>query len=104
MAAKTYVDIEIQNELLVARLNGELDHHSVQLLRQQIDAMALQNQPKELIFDFSGVSFMDSSGIGLVMGRYKLAQELGATLRLCGLTASTRRVMQVAGMDKLAKF
>lgn len=104
MAVKTYVDIEIQNELLIARLYGELDHHSVQPLRQQIDSMALQNQPSEVILDFSGVSFMDSSGIGLVMGRYKLAQELGATLRLCGLTSSTRRVMQVAGMDKLAKF
>ena len=66
--------------------------------------MALQNRPKQLILDFTGVGFMDSSGIGLVMGRYKLAQELGAELRLCGLTASTKRVMQIAGMDKLAKF
>ena len=104
MAAKTYVDIEIQDELLIARLHGELDHHSVQTLREQIDSMALQNRPTELILDFTAVSFMDSSGIGLVMGRYKLAQELCATLRLCGLTASTRRVMQIAGMDKLAKF
>lgn len=102
--AKTYVNIEIQGELLFARLYGELDHHSVQPLREEIDRMALQNQPKEVILDFAGVIFMDSSGIGLVMGRYKLAQELGAGLRLCGLTASTKRVMQIAGMDKLAKF
>ncbi len=104
MAAKTYVNIEIQDDVFIARLFGELDHHSVQPLRQEIDAMALQNEPQQLILDFAGVTFMDSSGIGLVMGRYKLAQELGAELRLCGLTASTRRVMQIAGMDKLAKF
>lgn len=104
MSAKTYVNIEIQDAVFIARLYGELDHHSVQSLRQEIDAAALQNQPKELILDFTGVSFMDSSGIGLVMGRYRLAQELNAQLRLCGLTASTRRVMQIAGMDKLAKF
>ncbi len=104
MTAKTYVNIEIQDEVFIARLYGELDHHSVQPLREEIDAMALQNRPKQLILDFTGVGFMDSSGIGLVMGRYKLAQELGAELRLCGLTASTKRVMQIAGMDKLAKF
>ena len=104
MTAKTYVNIEIQDEVFIARLYGELDHHSVQPLREEIDAMALQNRPKQLILDFTGVGFMDSSGIGLVMGRYKLAQELDAELRLCGLTASTKRVMQIAGMDKLAKF
>ena len=104
MTAKTYVNIEIQDEVFIARLYGELDHHSVQPLREEIDAMALQNRPKQLILDFTGVGFMESSGIGLVMGRYKLAQELGAELRLCGLTASTKRVMQIAGMDKLAKF
>ena len=104
MTAKTYVNIEIQDEVFIARLYGELDHHSVQPLREEIDAMALQNRPKQLILDFTGVGFMDSSGIGLVMGRYKLAQELGAELRLCGLTAPTKRVMQIAGMDKLAKF
>ena len=104
MTAKTYVNIEIQDEVFIARLYGELDPHSVQPLREEIDAMALQNRPKQLILDFTGVGFMDSSGIGLVMGRYKLAQELGAELRLCGLTASTKRVMQIAGMDKLAKF
>ena len=104
MTAKTYVNIEIQDEVFIARLFGGLDHHSVQPLREEIDAMALQNRPKELILDFAGVGFMDSSGIGLVMGRYKLAQELGAELRLCGLTAGSKRVMQIAGMDKLAKF
>ena len=52
MTAKTYVNIEIQDEVFIARLYGELDHHSVQPLREEIDAMALQNRPKELILDF----------------------------------------------------
>ena len=103
-AAKTYVTIDIQENFMVAHLFGELDHHSVQPLRQEIDSMALQNQPNELVLDFGGVTFMDSSGIGLVMGRYKLMQELGGTLRLTQLSSSIRRVMMVAGMDKLAQF
>lgn len=104
MAAKTYVNLEIHEQQLVAFLFGELDHHSVQQLRQDIDSCAMLNRPKELILNFGGVSFMDSSGIGLVMGRYKLMQELGGTLQLTQLSSPLRRVMQVAGMDKLARF
>ncbi len=101
---KTYVKIDSDPDIITAHLFGELDHHSVQALRQEIDSSALQTEPKELILDFSGVSFMDSSGIGLVMGRYKIMDELGGTLRLMGLSKSTRKVMEVAGLNKLAKF
>lgn len=104
MASKTYVSIDVQGDILHAQLFGELDHHSVQPIREEIDQKALQLHPSELILNFGGVSFMDSSGIGLVMGRYKLMQELDGSLRLTELSSSIRRVMQVAGMDKLAKF
>ena len=102
--AKTFVTIDVQDDFLIAHLFGELDHHSVQPLREEIDKAASQNLPKELILDFGGVTFMDSSGIGLVMGRYKMMQEIGGTLRLNQLSSAGRRVMQLAGMDKLAKF
>jgi len=104
MANKTYVSIDVQGDILCARLFGELDHHSVQPIREEIDQTVLQTHPCELILNFGGVSFMDSSGIGLVMGRYKLIQELGGSLRLTELSNPIRRVMQVAGMDKLANF
>lgn len=104
MASKTYVNLDVQGDILYAQLFGELDHHSVQPIREEIDQTALQNQISELILNFGGVTFMDSSGIGLVMGRYKLMQELGGNLRLSELSSSIRRVMQAAGMDKLAKF
>ncbi len=101
---KTYVKIDSAPDLITAHLFGELDHHSVQALRQDIDSSVLQGKPQELILDFSGVNFMDSSGIGLVMGRYKLINELGGALRLIGLSKSTRKVMEVSGLNKLAKF
>ncbi len=101
---KTYVTIDSGPDYLCAHLFGELDHHSVQSLRRDIDSATSELRPTELILDFSGVGFMDSSGIGLVMGRYKLMEELGGSLRLSGLSRSTRRVMEVAGLDKLAKF
>jgi len=102
--AQATVTLEVEGERLAAHLFGELDHHSVQPLRQEIDRAATAAQTRQLILDFSGVTFMDSSGIGLVMGRYQLAQQLGAQLSLVGLNSSLRRVMQIAGMDKLARF
>ncbi len=102
--ATVTLEADVEGERLVAHLFGELDHHSVQPLRQEIDRAATAAQTRQLILDFSGVTFMDSSGIGLVMGRYQLAQQLGAQLSLTGLNSSLRRVMQIAGMDKLARF
>ena len=61
-------------------------------------------QPKLLILDFSGVTFMDSSGIGLVMGRYRLMQELGGELQIARIPRPLRRVMQVAGLSKLTNL
>ena len=98
------VTIDIQDDYMAAFLSGELDHHTVRPIREEIDRMASQCHPQELHLDFSSVTFMDSSGIGLVMGRYKLMEELGGIVRLVNLPAPIRKVMKIAGMDKLAHF
>ena len=98
------VEIDIEERSVIAYLSGEIDHHSATDLRNKIDEAVENSYPEILVLDFGGVNFMDSSGIGLVMGRYKLMQELGGNLRLSELSSSIRRVMQAAGMDKLAKF
>ena len=64
--------LENSGSLLIAYLAGEIDHHSAAELRSQIDAGIQDKQPTHLILDFKNVTFMDSSGIGLVMGRYRL--------------------------------
>lgn len=76
------MSVKIINEdnKVIALLSGEIDHHNAKSLRQDIDFSLRENQPEELIMDFSEVGFMDSSGIGLVMGRYKLMQEIGGKL------------------------
>lgn len=98
------VDITVTSESVTAYLNGEIDHHTAGDLRENIDMAIEKNSPSELILDFSGVTFMDSSGIGLVMGRYKLMRELKGEITLSGLNKSTEKVMKIAGMDKLAKL
>lgn len=89
------------DDALTVHLTGELDHHSAAGWRSAIDREAICCRPKRLVLDFSEVTFMDSSGIGLVMGRYKLMRSWGGDLRLCGLSPRLRQMMSLAGIDRL---
>lgn len=98
------VEIQIRDQVVQAYLSGEIDHHSAVQIRQQIDESVLQADARQLILDFAMVTFMDSSGIGLVMGRFRLMQENEGTVLLRNLPTPIRKVMKLAGLDKLAEF
>ncbi len=86
---------------LTAALIGELDHHTAADLRQKIDAAVLACRPRRLIIDLSRLTFMDSSGIGLIMGRHRLMLSLEGDLRLQGASQRMERMIRLAGLDKL---
>ena len=86
---------------MIARLSGELDHHTARVMREQVDAAMATSSAKVLRLDFSGVGFMDSSGIGLVMGRYRLMQARGGRLVVAGVSDRLLRVMRLAGLERL---
>ncbi len=94
--------IERNEDTLLVYLSGELDHHSAAHSRMQIDDAIACMQPKKAILDFSGITFMDSSGIGLVMGRYKLLSTMQCPLELCGLSPHVYKVMRLAGLEQIA--
>ena len=96
--------IEKQEDRVIAFLSGEIDHHSARFMREEIDEQCERTRPKILELDFKGVSFMDSSGIGLVMGRYRTMQQLGGSLRVTNATSSINKVMKLAGLEKLNIF
>lgn len=98
------VNICATGELLTVYLEGEIDHHSAKIIREEIDRAVEFNMPSLLIMDFSGVSFMDSSGIGLVMGRFKVLQKRGAKLNITNLPPNIYKVMKLAGIERLAKI
>ena len=98
------MNIEIALNSITAYLVGDIDHHTAKPIREQIDIEIEKNSPKELFLDFTGVTFMDSSGIGLIMGRYKLMNEINGTVTLTGLDKNTMKIMKIAGMDKLVKL
>lgn len=87
---------------MTAYLSGEIDHHTAKEMRETIDYALESSLPETLALDFKDVTFMDSSGIGLVMGRYKLMQSIGGTISVRNVSDHIRRVMRLAGLDKLA--
>ncbi|MDR2655763.1 MAG: STAS domain-containing protein [Oscillospiraceae bacterium] len=96
------IRVQSAGEVVTAYIIGDLDHHSAKEMREEIDASLERMKPKLLILDFKDVTFMDSSGIGLIMGRYRLMQMLGGEIRVSNVSAQLRKVMRLAGLDRLA--
>ena len=96
--------LEYSGDKLTALLSGEIDHHCAGKIRDEIDTAIEHHRPSCLVLDSGGVSFMDSSGIGLVMGRYKLMKSIGGEVRVENTPTALRRVMKLSGLYQLAKF
>ena len=87
--------------MLVAYLSGEIDHHAAGRLREQIDARILSASPERVVLDFGGVGFMDSSGIGLILGRYRLLQDTGGVLAVQGVSAQIAKMLRLSGIGSI---
>ena len=85
---------------LTAHLIGELDHHAAAPIRGQIDTAVLSCRCTRLTLDLARLTFMDSSGIGLIMGRYRLMTSLGGTLTVQN-AGKLERMIRLAGLDRL---
>lgn len=96
------VNIDVTGEVVTARLDGELDHHAAASIREEIDKSIDENRPTLVIIDFRDLTFMDSSGIGLVMGRYKKTREIGAELHITNTSPQIYKVMRLSGLERLA--
>lgn len=96
------VEVKMTGEVMTCYLTGEIDHHSAAYIRAEIDNAAELYMPSLLVLDFSGINFMDSSGIGLVMGRYRNLSRRGAKLHISGASPQIYKVMRLAGLEKLA--
>ena len=98
------VKIENNDGDVTVFLLGELDHHAAKGIREEIDESLERLRPTVLTLDFKNVTFMDSSGIGLVMGRYRTMQLLNGKLVVKNASLHIRKVMRLAGLDRLAEF
>lgn len=96
------VIIDTEEKTIIAHLSGEIDHHCAKSIRSDIDLAIETYKPEKLVLDYDGVTFMDSSGIGLVMGRYKLMKNIGGSVTVSNTSTQIKKVMRLAGLDRLA--
>lgn len=92
------VEFSYDKSTLTAFLSGDIDHHGAWQVRDDIDSKILKLMPKIVIMDFSKVSFMDSSGVGLILARYKFCQDYGASLYVQSVNKQTGRILSLAGV------
>ena len=89
---------------LIVELFGELDHNVAERARNRIDTALDNYKTKNLIFDFGNVSFMDSSGIGMILGRYRRMGEVEGRLAIVGCSKSIRNILNMAGVFSVIDY
>ena len=96
-------DFAMQGDILTVELQGELDHHGAAGLREEIDRTMDAFRAKNLVLSFRDVTFMDSAGIGVVVGRYNKVEAAGGTLVITGCSEYIHRILEMAGIFTLAR-
>ena len=86
---------------LIACISCDIDHHAARGLREQIDKKILENRPNILVIDFEGVSFMESSGLGLILGRAELCRSIGARVNIVGLNPHLKKLISLSGVERV---
>ena len=95
---QTYLDFKMKEDVLVVDIAGDLDHHQASQARDEIDRTIDAFKSKHLVMDFSKVEFMDSSGIGVVMGRYNKVREKEGNIVLTGCSKYVKLILEMAGI------
>lgn len=92
---------DISQRCLIVRLNEELDHHNAVRIREKADKLIDRNNIKYIVFDFSGAGFMDSAGIGVIMGRYRKVIFIGGKTAVANVNSSIDRIFRLSGLYKI---
>ena len=90
-----------KDKQLTLKIEEEIDEHATEKLRRKIDNEITRFLPRKVIFDFSNVTFMDSAGIGMLLGRYKIIKMLGGQLELLNVNKQIEKVFEISGILKI---
>lgn len=90
-----------EDKLLILKLTEEIDHHTSEEIRRKADYEIQRCMPKKAVFDFNSVTFMDSAGIGLLIGRYKVLLLLNSKMGLRNVSPSVKRILEMSGILKI---
>ncbi|KNF09268.1 anti-anti-sigma regulatory factor SpoIIAA [Gottschalkia purinilytica] len=95
------LNFEIKDKSLLVNFSGELDHHTAKEAREEIDEFYNQKMLKNMVIDLNNLNFMDSSGIGLLMGRYKIVSENNGKLALVNVSSRVEKILKMSGIMKI---
>ncbi|WP_249226463.1 anti-sigma F factor antagonist [Alicyclobacillus mengziensis] len=95
------IDKDVVGGVLVVRLRGELDHHAVEPLRDEIEQSLENTHYRGLVLSFQGIDFMDSSGLGLILGRYRTLSARSGKMALCEVNTNLRKIFELSGIFKV---
>ncbi len=98
---QTDVIFTVGERTLTAVLSAEIDHHTARIMRERIDKEFFLRKPEILVLDFSKVGFMDSSGLGLILGRCSVAEGIGASVRVVGASDRLMRLIRLSGLERI---
>ncbi|MFD1039225.1 anti-sigma F factor antagonist [Virgibacillus byunsanensis] len=95
---------DVKEDVLIVRLSGELDHHEAEGLRKIWKDTMYKNSVKHVILNLESVTFMDSSGLGVVLGRYKEVLQLGGEMVVCSVSPPIERLFEMSGLFKIVRL
>ena len=95
------VEFNKEDKNLIFRLTEDIDQHTVEKVRRKMDNEIKGYIPRKVVFDFSNISFMDSAGIGMVLGRYKLAKMLNGNLEIINVNKSMKKIFDMSGVSRI---
>ncbi len=104
MLTEKLTELSFANYTLNVKIRGDIDHHSAKRVRAQIDEAILSRKPHFVILDLSSVDFMDSSGLGLILGRYAYATDMGARLIIYKPTGRIKKILEMAGIERIIEI
>lgn len=96
-------EYEVKGKVLIIRLKADLDHHTALAVRETADTLLARHGVKNILFDFTGVEFMDSSGIGVIMGRYRQVIFQGGRVGVMGVGEAVDRIFAFSGLYKIVE-
>ena len=91
----------IEEKLLIAEITEEIDHHTSEKIRDRLDYEIQRLMPKKVIIDLKAVKFMDSAGIGLIIGRYKTTKMYGGEFEIQNVNEKLKRIFDMSGIEKI---
>lgn len=98
------INLEKKGSILCVRINGELDHHTSEILRKDVDEQIQTGKYKHLLLNLEHLTFMDSSGLGVILGRYKQITNIGGEMVVCSITPPIKRLLDMSGLFKIIRL